>query len=154
MTDSVIKHIIEKNGGNFKPEEFLNGRENLDRSIIEEIVRWRNWHNFMFEITSANRESGSHYTGKCIDGLVWSKWRNKQPSPQHIWMLATTWNFRGVGIYFDWRDGIGLHLDTIVNERQRPLRWLRTKGEYYYQSTKDGLFYTKDGRVKSIVQFF
>lgn len=55
---------------------------------------------------------------------------------------------RGVGIYFDWEvDGqpvIGLHTDIVQpGKRNRPLRWLRTFGRYYYQSTASGTFYEK-----------
>jgi hypothetical protein len=74
------------------------------------------------------------------------------------WLLATTWPFQGVGLYFDWSyrslaakadiPAIGLHVDGWAGNspRQRPLRWLRINGLYYYQSVLDGTFYCKTNR--------
>lgn len=144
MTDDKIQQIIDRCGGNFRPTEFLDGRNQLKREIIEQIVLWRNWTGYSFEITSAMRETGSHYTGLCIDGYVWDKWKQSQPSVKELWLLATTWPFRRVGIYFDTNQGVMLHLDMIKTQRQSPLRWIRDKN-YYYQSPIDGKFYTKSG---------
>jgi hypothetical protein len=144
LTDSHIRQIIDDNGGNFKPEEFLKGRTNLHPTIITEIVQWRNWHGYSVQITSAYRETGSHTTGKAIDCLVWKQWKQTQPTPEHLWRLITTWPFLGVGLYFEWGDGIGIHVDIIREERQRPLRWLRIDGHYYYQNVQHGNFWCQD----------
>ena len=145
LRDKRIAEIINDCGGNFTPSEFLDRREHLYPNMIQELVSWRNWHGFSTQITSAYRETGSHYTGKAIDVLVWDKWQETQPEPMHLWRLATTWPFLGVGIYFDWNDGVGLHLDVIRSERQRPLRWIRARGNYYYQMTSTGRFWDSDG---------
>lgn len=143
MNDVRIRKIIEREGGNFEVREFQGDRRRLRKRIMEHIVRWRNWHGFPFQITSAWRESGSHSTGLAIDGLIWQKgkWRLGQPEPMHIWRLATTYPWMGVGIYFDWDDGIGLHLDLIQpSVRERPLRWFRVDHKYFYQHPKSGKF--------------
>lgn len=140
MTDQEIQGVIESNGGNFKPSEFLNNRHLLPKKIIEASVQFRNWHGFSTQITSAWRESGSHNIG-AIDALIWEQWKVEQPSANQLWLLVTTWPWMGVGIYFDWDDGVGLHMDLCTSlQRTRPLRWLRTDKDYYYQSTQNGLF--------------
>lgn len=145
MNDNSIQNIINTAGGNFTSDEFLSGRSKLVRSFIREVALWRNWHGFKFQITSAYRDEGSHSYGKAVDGLLWKQWRVEQPDPMHIWRLATTWPWMGVGIYFDWEDGCGIHLDMNGrSQSQRPLRWMRIKGEYYYQDLLTGYFYRKN----------
>jgi hypothetical protein len=146
LTDNRITEIIKDNGGNFTPSEFLDNREMIHPIIIQELVSWRNWHGFPIQITSAYRESGSHITGKAIDCIVWDDWKQTQPTPQHIWRLATTYPFLGVGLYNDWESGIGLHVDIIRQERQRPLRWLRIDGHYYYQNPEHGKFWNQENQ--------
>jgi len=149
MTDQMIEILIREGGGGFKPEEFLDNRDQLEPNIVMEIVAFRNWkeiidRGIMLQITSAMRYYGSHKLGLALDFLMWTKWREEQPNIYTMWCLMTTWPWMGVGIYFDWKDGIGFHAD-IINppHRQRPLRWLRVNGVYYYQSMTDGRFHNK-----------
>jgi len=37
-----------------------------------------------------------------------------------------------------------LHLDVIREGRQRPLRWIRSEGNYYYQNPAHGKFWNQD----------
>jgi hypothetical protein len=141
MTDSVLKTIIGT--APFTPEEFLNDRDKLKRPIIDEIVAFRKWCDFKIQITSAYRTTGSHSTGLAIDFLAWDDWKVSQPKYDELWRKVTTYPFLGVGIYNDWNDGIGIHVDVIRKERQRPLRWIRKDGVYYYQSLQSGLFYSE-----------
>ena len=152
LADEHIEQIISDNGGNFTPDEFLDDREMLHPIIVQELVAWRNWHGFSTQITSAYRTTGSHITGKAIDVLVWKNWRKSQPDPMHLWRMDTTWPFLGCGIYFDWNDGIGLHLDVIREGRQRPLRWIRSEGNYYYQLPSTGRFWDSDGNRTTLQQ--
>lgn len=146
MTDKQIQKIIDDNGGGFAPEEFLEGRENLKKEILVQSVLFRNWHGYSTQITSAYRTTGSHKLALSIDVLLWQQWQEKQPKAMELWRLVTTWPWMGVGIYFDWNDGIGLHYDLAPTHlRTRPLRWLRVDGTYFYQSTSNGWFYTKAG---------
>lgn len=145
ITDEEIQRIIDEEGGNFKPSEFLSGRASLSADLIRHTVRWRNWHGFLCQPTSYFRTSGSHGTGLAGDDLLWlpGQWRKQQPDPMTIWNALTTYPWLGVGIYFDWNDGIGVHKDLIwPPERQRPLRWLRARGTYYYQELS-GRFYAR-----------
>lgn len=151
MDDQQILSVINANGGNFRANEFLNGRENLTKKIIEQLTIFRNWHGYPTQITSAYRLTGSHRYGTAIDQLIWKKWRKTQPEPIEIWNIATTFPWHGVGIYFDWNSGIGLHTDLVAfSQRQRPLRWMRVDHQYYYQRT-DGYFYhSQSGERKSL----
>ena len=145
MNDFDIDLLVNEGGGGFKAEEFLGARENLTEDIILQTALFRNWTGWMTQITSAWRETGSHYLGKSIDALLWTKWKEEQPEPSVIWNRLTTWPWQGVGIYFDWNDGLGVHWDLVSpEERDRPLRWLRVNGIYYYQKEDDN-FYTKEG---------
>lgn len=145
MNDYRLQYVIELNGGNFKAHEFLAGREKLYRKIIESTVQFRNWHGYSTQITSAYRPAGSHSFCTAIDMLIWKEWRKSQPTAMEIWRLITTWPWMGVGIYFDWEDGIGIHTDLCTpTQRQRPSRWLRAEGHYYYQAVINGKFYNKD----------
>jgi hypothetical protein len=155
MTDTTIAHIIEKNGGNFTPIEFLAYREKLDRQIIEEVVRSRNWWGVKYQITSAYRETGSHFTGKSIDFIPWVEWKQSQPDWREVWLRLSSWPFLGFGMYADWDDAeIGCHVDTIRKERQRPLRWVRVEGLYYYQSFTDGQFRHESGKTVKLREVF
>jgi hypothetical protein len=147
LADNHIQQIISDNGGNFKSSEFLEDRELLHPIVVQELVAFRNWCKYPIQITSAFRNNGSHQTGKAIDFLLWDEWKRSQPDPMHLWRMVTTWPFLGCGLYFDWNNGIGIHIDVIRQGRQRPLRWLRKEGEYYYQSIQDGLFYNGNKRV-------
>lgn len=151
MTDQQIQRVINENGGNFTASEFLAGRSKMPKKIFREVALFRNWHGYSTQITSAWRPKGAHSFG-AVDQLIWTKWRERQPSAEELWLLITTWPWMGVGIYFDWNDGIGVHLDLCTpNQRQRPLRWLRTKGIYYYQERRNGLFYTKTKNVDQAI---
>lgn len=152
ISDNRYKQLIDANGGSFKPKEFLPGRQHMKKKMIKEFILFRNWHGWMTQITSAYRSTGSHVYGTAIDFLLWSEWQTSQPSPEQIWRVATTWPWMGVGIYFDWNDGIGLHVDLVTQtQRQRPLRWLRVNGLYHYQALNDGLFYNYEmDRITSI----
>lgn len=150
LTDKRIAEIIAENGGNFRPEEFLEGRENLSEEIIAQVVAFRKWTGYPTLITSAYRPSGSltHSRGLAIDFVMFTKWRQKQPDPRELWIRAYVWNFTGVGIYFDWsafgRPVVGLHADVLRGDRRRPARWIRDEGDYYFQSFADGIFYNND----------
>lgn len=153
MTDLAIQKIIEREGGNFTPSEFLEDRHNMQPKIIKEFVRFRNWHDIQTQITSAYRPTGSHHFGIALDFLLWLDWRKSQPDILHMWRLVTSWPWLGVGIYFDWDNGVGFHVDLIrPPKRDRPLRWLRIGGEYYYQSLEDGEFYHESGDWTSLEQ--
>lgn len=151
LTDHRIEKIIEENGGNFTVREFLSDRTKLNARLIKQAVRFRNWHGYSTFITSAYRDKGAHSMG-AIDKVLYSEWKQKQPSAMELWRIATTWPWMGVGIYFDWqhdgKDVIGLHLDIVQpKDRDRPLRWIRAEGEYYYQSLINGRFYNTDKGV-------
>jgi hypothetical protein len=107
-------------------------------------------------ISSAWRKGDpkSHGRGLAFDVLLFDQWLSSQVSELQHWLLATTWGFNGVGLYFDWsytnKEGnkvpaIGLHVDGWAgnDQSQRPLRWLRINGHYYYQSLASGHFYCK-----------
>jgi len=60
-------------------------------------------------------------------------------------------------LYFDWKytpeegakvPAIGLHVDgwSGNTHSERPLRWLRLDGQYYYQSLTGGHFYCKSNK--------
>jgi|SRR5690625_2130800 len=151
MDDQQILSVINANGGNFRANEFLNGRENLTKKIIEQLTIFRNWHGYPTLITSAYRLTGSHRLGTAIDQIIWKKWRVNQPDPIELWNIATTFPWHGVGLYFDWHLGIGLHTDLVAySQRERPLRWIRVNHQYYYQRF-DGYFYSKiTGQRKSL----
>ena len=154
--------LIESYGGNFSLSDFeIQGdisRMKLD--FLRSFLAWRDWTGTKTLITSAWRDNDarSHGKGLAIDCLLFTEWLTKQASPLQHWLLATTWPFQGVGLYFDWSFthklsgkkilAIGLHVDgwsgSQINER--PLRWLRIDGHYYYQSTKTGRFYCRENK--------
>ena len=151
--------LIDAYGGNFGINEFeiQDSIKRLDTGFLQSFLAWRQWTGVPTMITSAWRsgDTGSHGNGKAIDCLLFSKWKSKQISALNHWLLATTWPFQGVGLYFDWNyklpatktivPAVGLHVDGWSGNahRQRPLRWLRMDGLYYYQSVMDGTFYCK-----------
>lgn len=148
LTDTRIQTIIDDHGGNFSVREFGADRQNLNPQLVKEVVRFRNWHGYPSLLTSMYRNSGSHSLG-AADKIIYKHWKEEQPDPMELWRLATTWPWWGVGIYFDWTHDeepvIGLHCDICKpHQRDRPLRWLRARGNYYYQSLFNGKFYQKD----------
>ncbi|SHG40181.1 hypothetical protein SAMN05443144_12719 [Fodinibius roseus] len=125
----------------------------MDIGFLRSFLSWRQWHGLPTMISSAWRKGDlkSHGHGMAFDVLLFDQWLESQPSALQHWLLATTWGFNGVGLYFDWsytnKEGnkvpaIGLHVDgwTGNSRSQRPLRWLRINGQYYYQSLASGLF--------------
>jgi len=162
MTRSDYLAIIDAYGGHFKLREFeiQDSIDSMDLGFLQSFLAWRQWTGIPTMITSAWRanDPNSHGEGKAIDCLLFTKWKDEQASALNHWLLATTWPFQGVGLYFDWSyrspvtktdvPAIGLHVDGWAGNspRQRPLRWLRINGLYYYQSVTDGTFYCKTNR--------
>ncbi len=131
----------------------------MDIGFLRSFLAWRQWHRLPTLVSSAWRKGDpkSHGQGFAFDVLLFNRWLTTQPSALRHWLLATTWGFQGVGLYFDWNyinkqgasvPAIGLHVDGWSgNDRsRRPLRWLRIDGQYYYQSLTSGLFYCKSNK--------
>lgn len=131
----------------------------MDVGFLRSFLAWRQWHGISTLISSAWRKGDpkSHGRGLAFDVLLFDHWLASQPSAIQHWLLATTWGFRGIGLYFDWsynnKNGkevpaIGLHVDVWSGKGQsrRPLRWLRIDGHYYYQSLASGHFYCKSNK--------
>jgi hypothetical protein len=131
----------------------------MDTGFLRSFLAWRQWHGLPTLISSAWRKGDpkSHGRGLAFDVLLFDQWLACQPSALQHWLLATTWGFRGVGLYFDWKytdtkgnriPAIGLHVDgwSGNGRSQRPLRWLRIDGQYYYQSLASGHFYCKSNK--------
>ena len=141
---AVYRDAIQKYGNNFTLNEFniQAGVEYLDYNFFVSFVRWRQWHGIPIYISSAYRidDSGAHGAGMAIDCILFKEWMSTAISEQRSWLLATTWPFLGVGIYYDW-NYIGLHVDSWDKPDKRPLRWLREENNYYYQSLTNGKFY-------------
>lgn len=149
--------IIDSYGGKFTLDDFDGNIERMNSCFLRSFLAWRNWTGLPTLISSSFRrgDSGTHGKGMAIDCLVFTEWLAKQPSAMQCWLFGTTWEFNGVGLYFDWRywnvnqnkrvPAIGLHLDRYDGDsnRPRPLRWLRIDGLYYYQSLKSGMFYCR-----------
>lgn len=135
---------ISRFGNNFTQTEFeiQTGIEYLDFDFFKSFLKWRQWHGIPTKITSAFRigDGGAHGEGQAIDCILFKDWLRSEISALQQWLLATTWPFYGVGIYYDW-NYIGLHVDKWENPDKRPQRWLREDGTYFYQSTKDSKFY-------------
>lgn len=152
LADNRIQQIIDIHGGSFTPEEFGPKRAHMNPEMVEHDVRFRNSHGYPTLLTSTYRPEGPHKIG-ATDKVLYKDWKKRQPEPMELWRLATTWPFWGVGIYFDWvvdegkpteHQVVGLHNDIVEpGKRDRPLRWLRTFGRYFYQSTANGKFYEK-----------
>lgn len=154
--------LIESYGGNFSLSDFeIQGDiSRMDVGFLRSFLAWRDWTGTKMLITSAWRKEDpkSHGKGLAIDCLLFTEWLTKQVSPLQNWLLATTWPFQGVGLYFDWYfthklsqkklPAIGLHVDGWSGKKinERPLRWLRIDGHYYYQSTKTGGFYCRKNK--------
>ncbi|MEX2352209.1 MAG: hypothetical protein WD529_07230 [Balneolaceae bacterium] len=167
MTSQDYIALIDSYGGHFSLREFhiQDGIERMDTSFLRSYLAWRKWHGFSTLISSTWRKDdpNAHGKGMAIDNLLFTQWREAQPTAMHHWLLASTWPFKGVGLYFDWnyldrsrnRDipAIGLHVDGWDGDRpgQRPLRWLRIDGNYYYQSVTYGSFYCQaNGQTTSL----
>jgi len=151
--------LIDSYGGKFTLRDFevQSSIENMDPAFIRSFLAWRLWTGLPTMISSAWRKSDpkSHGVGMAIDCLLFTRWKTEQASPIRHWLQGTTWPFMGVGLYFDWSyfsrtqnrriPAIGLHLDDWDGDKpgQRPLRWLRIGGQYYYQSLSTGLFYCR-----------
>ncbi len=151
LTDNQITELVQTHGGGFQPYEFLSDRQKLNPDTVDFFIQFRNWHNLTTQITSTWRTTGSHSTGQAIDFLFWQEWRKRQPDILYMWRVVTTWPWMGIGIYFDWKDGVGFHVDTIPPaDRLRPLRWIRSGRKYFYQSLSNGLFYHKSGESTSL----
>lgn len=162
-----IENIIDLHGGHFSYDELRGiatkgSPENLNLGFLCSYLDWRGWHGFSTMVLSAYRpgsDKDDAHNGFAIDSVLWKSWKKEVVHPKTQWLLATTWPFQGVGIYFDWgyngKPVVGLHCDTLENKR-RPVRWLRITREvngeetklYYYQSTKDGSFFNKKVQEK------
>lgn len=154
--------LLDSYGGSFSMREFeIQGSiEHMDPAFLRSVLAWRQWTGLPTMITSAWRKGDprSHGKGMAIDCLLFTQWRVKQASAINHWLLATTWPFQGVGLYFDWSyrcpktradiPAVGLHVDGWSGNtpKQRPLRWLRINGLYYYQSVADGTFFCQTNR--------
>lgn len=162
MTRSDYLALIDAYGDHFKISEFevQDSIGRMDTGFLQSFLAWRQWTGIPTMITSAWRRNDqrSHGKGKAIDCLLFTQWRVQQVSAMNHWLLATTWSFQGVGLYFDWSykcpttkadiPAIGLHVDGWSGNKlqQRPLRWLRINGLYYYQSVVDGSFFCQTNR--------
>jgi len=151
--------LIDSYGGHFALCEFeiQGGIDRMDPAFMRSVLAWRQWTGLPTMITSAWRENDprTHGKGMAIDCLLFTRWKTEQASPIRHWLLGTTWPFMGAGLYFDWSyfsrtqnqriPAIGLHLDGWDGDKpgQRPLRWLRIGGQYYYQNLSTGLFYCR-----------
>jgi len=158
---------IDKYGNHFSPAEFRT-REGVDMTDLDydffvQLLWFRQWAGFPMLITSTKRPTGDdvHTKGLAADLIIFEDWMEKVLPPKRQWLLATTWPFFGVGIYFDWhftddnghsKPAIGLHVDKLLpSQGDRPRRWLRVEAEidgqteklYYYQTTINGRFYNK-----------
>lgn len=155
LTDNRIQQIIDENGGNFTVREFGESRARQNPEAIKQLVLFRNWHGFMTLLTPEGkwRAQGAHAFG-AFDQVLYSDWKHRQPDPMRIWRIATTWPWSGVGIYFDvtayGKPAIMIHTDPLRHKQSknmdsdRPLRWLRVNGDYFYQSLINGRFYYGD----------
>lgn len=155
---------IKKYGDNFTPSEFAlregASMTDLDFSFFLEILKFRKWAGLPMLVTSAYRpgDDGAHGEGLAIDFIMFTSWKQTICPPMRQWLLATTWPFTGIGIYFDWYyydngkklPAVGIHGDRRL-DKDRPRRWLRIEGKYngtfqglyYYQSVKNGKFYNR-----------
>lgn len=165
-TKTEYLYTLEQYGNVFKPSEFEiqsgTGMTDLDYGFFKELNKFRAWADTSMLITSAFRpgDDGAHGLGLAIDVILFDEWLGVVTDPLRQWLLATTWPWLGVGIYFDWQfvdkngkrqPAVGLHLD-LHKKGSRPLRWLRLSepkqdGDkelaqyYYYQNTINGQFY-------------
>ena len=151
LTDNKISEIIRQTGSNFEIDEFLKTRHNLSEKAVWELCLFRKWAGYPFFISSAWRSEGAHSVG-AFDIFIFDEWQLTQPDPYELWNLATTWNFGGVGIYFDTEafgnDAVMLHVDVLEYQnalgKQRPLRWIRNEHYYYQSLNKKDYFWSAD----------
>lgn len=163
MNRSEIQQLIDSHGGHFTVDELRGistkgNPENFKRSFLDSLFGWRGWHGFSTMLLSGYRPSSDEddaHNGWAGDVVLWEEWKKRFVDPYQQWLLATTWPFQGVGIYFDWsyngKPVVGLHVDNLDNNR-RPVRWLRLTMEvngkeqqyYFYQSIRNGRFFNKD----------
>jgi hypothetical protein len=156
MTNADYEALFDSYGGHFTVPEFHGNVDRMDSCFLRSFLAFRKWHGLATMVSSAYRpgKTSAHGHGLAVDCLLFSRWLQTQPSALNCWLLANTWGFKGIGLYFDWaytnREGervpaIGLHLDDWQGLRpnQRPLRWLRIEGHFYYQSTLTGLFFSR-----------
>ena len=150
--------LIDSYGNHFSIADFEHdgtiGRNNV--GFLRSFLAWRQWHGIKTLVTDAWRRDNkrAHGYGYAFDCMLFNRWLSSQPSPMMCWLIANTWPFRGVGLYFDWHytnrngkrvPGIGLHVDGWDSD-DRPLRWLRIDGLYYYQSLSNGSFYCNSNK--------
>lgn len=158
LTDNRIQQILDTYGGGFTVNEWGENRGKLNPLIVREVTRFRQWHGFSSFLTSTWRPEGAHAIA-AADMVLYKDWKESQPDYMHLWRLATTWPWFGIGIYNDWsvsgESVIGLHVDLCEpDQRQRPLRWIRDDGVYYYQSVINGKFYDDNGNENSLDEAF
>lgn len=163
MTTNDFTALLDSYGNHFSiPELEIQGSgtiKKIDIGFLRSFLAWRQWHGLPTLITSAWRKGDpkAHGHGFAFDLLLFDRWLTSQPSALQHWLLATTWGFKGVGLYFDWNytnkkkevvPAVGLHVDgwSGNNTSVRPLRWLRIDGLYYYQSLIHGTFYCKTNK--------
>lgn len=132
----------------------------LDYDFFVSFLRFRQWSETKTLITSASRpgDDGVHGKGLAVDFILFDQWLRTPASAMQHWIMATTWPFLGVGIYFDWQfqsaagkkeKTVGLHVD--MGGEGRPLRWIRLTKKvngtptrlFYYQDRETGIFYNK-----------
>ena len=156
-----INLINSRNG--FSENELIIRKEtditDLHYESLVKLFDFREWAGISTLITSAYRpgDSRSHGMGKAYDLILFDQWLKQTIDFMHLWRLATTFPWYGVGIYFDWSftnskgnkiPCTGVHVDNHTGG-DRPLRWLRVTKEvegkdqqlYYYQDVVSGLFY-------------
>jgi hypothetical protein len=162
--------LLQQKKNKFRPADFAiqegTSVTDIKYGFLGTFLDWRLWAERYMLVTSAYRKNDprAHGYGLALDIILFNKWLQEITSPKEQWLKATTWPFKGVGIYFDWhyRDksgerqkAVGLHVDRFYESR--PLRWLRITKEvsingneikphrlYYYQDPKTGLFYNND----------
>lgn len=156
-----IDLISSRSGFSQKELIVIGGTDitDLDYDSLVKLYDFREWSGISTLVTSAYRpgDPRTHGLGEAFDLILFEQWLEKTIDPMHLWRLATTFPWNGVGIYFDWTYSnpsgrkvpcTGIHVDNHSGSN-RPLRWLRiTKtidGEdkqlYYYQNVTNGLFY-------------
>lgn len=168
-TKNDYVELLQQKGNKFKAADFIiqegTSVTDIKYGFFSSFLDWRLWANRYMLVSSAFRKGDdrAHGYGLALDVILFDNWLQKVVAPKEQWLKATTWPFKGVGIYFDWqyRDksgnkqkAVGLHVDNFYEDR--PLRWLRITKEvtiggekksrqlYYYQNTETGLFYNKD----------
>ena len=162
LTDHKIQNIIDYNGGHFKPMEFGENRHNLNAYAVRRFIEFRSWHGMPTYISSAWRgDDGAHKLG-AFDAFLYNDYEITQPEPGQIWRILTTWPWWGAGIYFDTHafdnPAIMIHVDVMDYKeakqmnKQRPLRWIRKDGAYYYQNTKTGGFWSQENQEMTTLE--